>query len=71
LRDSSQQVITIAVVAATWDVVLVFEGLAPLRRTVESKVRRIMRNVTLEKRDDWGDHTSERVAADHRTELVP
>ena len=47
MRNSSQQLISIAVIAATWGVVLVFEWLAPLRRTVESKARRIMRNVTL------------------------
>jgi sterol desaturase/sphingolipid hydroxylase (fatty acid hydroxylase superfamily) len=47
LRNSSQQLITIGVIAATWGVVLVFEWLAPLRRAVESKVRRTLRNVTL------------------------
>jgi sterol desaturase/sphingolipid hydroxylase (fatty acid hydroxylase superfamily) len=47
LRDSSPQLITIAVIAATWGVVLVFEWLAPLRRTVESKLRRSVRNLTL------------------------
>jgi sterol desaturase/sphingolipid hydroxylase (fatty acid hydroxylase superfamily) len=47
LRNSSQQLITVAVIAATWGVVLLFEWLAPLRRTVESKLRRSLRNLTL------------------------
>lgn len=35
-----------AVIATTWGVALLFESLAPLRRSVESKLRRIARNLT-------------------------
>lgn len=41
------QVITIAVIAATWGALLYFESRKPLRRSVEPKLRRTARNLTL------------------------
>lgn len=46
LSSEAQRVISIAVVAGCFAVMVIAEAFAPLRRTVESKLRRVIRNLT-------------------------
>jgi sterol desaturase/sphingolipid hydroxylase (fatty acid hydroxylase superfamily) len=46
LSSEAQRIISIAVVAGCFGLMVMAETLAPLRRTVESKLRRVVRNLT-------------------------